>query len=202
MDSATVLRGRKQSLGTDITIKDLSAMAARTNTLYSLFEKDDRFILVRHGLMSDESAADVVNKGYRWVGHAHPNDLLPSDNDYAVLRLLKQETVCFTDAEGNTINIRRLGDNAKLLVLGNSELVHFCYRNRIDLFKLQQCNIEVLGDGYYAFVLSREDVSTSKQLLPLDYDISSQPDVVLTLQIKDGKFKFKTTSKTKRVLYD
>lgn len=95
----------------------------------------------------------------------------------------------------------RLSESNKKLVLGNIEILKFCHDSCIDVNKLSKCNIERMGD-FYVFGLDKENIPESKQpWLPLDIDIESQPDIVLTVDLEDiDNMKFETTDKTKRVL--
>ena len=93
----------------------------------------------------------------------------------------------------------RLNESDKLIMFDNTQLLKFCREAGISMDKLRHCNIERMGKTY-VFVLSKENKPISKQLLPLDIDIATQPDVVLTLEIKDGKYQFETFEKTVRVL--
>ena len=94
----------------------------------------------------------------------------------------------------------RLSDNSKFMVCGNINLINYCLEAGISIDKLKRCNIEKMGN-YYVFVLSKENKPKSNNMLPLDIDLETQPDVVLTMEIQgDNNVKFETTDKTRRVL--
>lgn len=73
---------------------------------------------------------------------------------------------------------------AKHLVLGNTQLIDYCNRNKIDLTKLSQCNIERMGNKYF-FVMPKKNIIPT-----LDNDIASQPIVVLTMDTTRDVFDF------------
>lgn len=83
-----------------------------------------------------------------------------------------------------------LSSAAKNLVLGNIQLIEYCDRNKIDLTKLNQCNIERMGNKYF-FVMPKENVIPS-----LDNDIASQPTVVLTMDTTQDVFTFENIEGT------
>ena len=94
----------------------------------------------------------------------------------------------------------RLSENSKFMVCGNVNLLRYCTESGISIEKLKQCNIEKMGN-HYVFVLSKENKPKSKCMLPLDIDLETQPDIVLTMEIQgEDKVKFETTDKTVRVL--
>ena len=92
----------------------------------------------------------------------------------------------------------RIDEGLKVIVLGNSDLIDYCNKVGISLKMLKNCNVEKMGNSY-VFVLSR-DFPKSKQMIPLDLDIASQPDIVLFMEYSKGGLIFKTTDKTSRVL--
>lgn len=93
----------------------------------------------------------------------------------------------------------RLNKDAKSILFGNIYLLDYCNKSCIDMAKLKKCNIEVMGKNYI-FVLSKEDAPISKQLLPLDMDLLTQPDVVLIAEVDGDKLMIQTTEKTMRVI--
>ena len=94
----------------------------------------------------------------------------------------------------------RLSDNSKLLVFGNIDLIKYCKSSGISLEKLKKCSIEKMGNNY-VFVLSKNNNVKSSSLIQLDVDLDTQPDIVLIMEVTDGKFiEFKTTNKTLRIL--
>lgn len=93
----------------------------------------------------------------------------------------------------------KLSEDMKRLVLGNIDLIKYCNQVGIDMEKLSKCRIEKMGTNY-VFALSKENVPVSKQLIPLDYDLDSQPDIVLILNFDNNVINFETFNETKRVL--
>ena len=93
----------------------------------------------------------------------------------------------------------RLNENHKRVICGNIEIVKFCSETGIDVKRLTQCNIEKMG-GLYMFVLNKNVKSESQNLLPLDIDMETQPDVVLIVDSSSNPMKIETTDKTQRLL--
>ena len=94
----------------------------------------------------------------------------------------------------------RLNESSKILVFGNINLIKYCNGAGISIDKLKRCNIEKMGNTY-VFVLSKENTPKSNLIIPLDIDIETQPDVVLTMEIQNEEnIKFETTDKTLRLL--
>lgn len=96
----------------------------------------------------------------------------------------------------------RLSKEHKAVLFGNVDLLMFCKNSAIDLKKLKECNIEEMGHGVYVFTLSKAVKPKSEQLLPLDIDLMTQPDIVLTAEVSNDKLEINTTKHTKRVLVD
>ncbi len=79
---------------TDASMKDLSALTAKTGVEYALFTKGGERLVIRgNARMTNVSQADakaLAAQGYRWSGHTHPGtdvaSLLCSDGDIAILR--------------------------------------------------------------------------------------------------------------------
>lgn len=93
----------------------------------------------------------------------------------------------------------RLNESSKQILFGNIELIKYCRGAGVSIEKIKRCNIERMGD-LYVFVLSKDNVKDLADKY-LEYDIDTQPDIVLTMEYKDGKgFEFETTEFTKRVL--
>jgi hypothetical protein len=93
-----------------------------------------------------------------------------------------------------------LSEKSKAVVLGNINLLQYCKETGIDINKLKICRIEKMGD-YYVFGLEKEKRPKSSQLIPLDTDLETQPDIVLTMEPdENGNMHFQTTNKTMRIL--
>lgn len=83
----------------NIKMTDLSAMTAYTGLEYSLFARNDKFIIVagtpRGVFLREKEAIYLLNNKYVWVGHTHPgntfNCLIPSDSDYDTLHFFNQK---------------------------------------------------------------------------------------------------------------
>ena len=94
----------------------------------------------------------------------------------------------------------RLGRANKRIVLGNVELIKYCKSAGISVEKLKQCEIEQMGN-LFVFVLEKENKPKSKCLIPLDVDLDTQPDVVLTMEVdENNSLEFETFEKTRRIL--
>lgn len=94
----------------------------------------------------------------------------------------------------------RLSENSKFLVCGNVKLLDYCTKVGISIDKLKKCNIEKMGNCY-VFVLSKENKPKSSNMIPLDIDLATQPDIVLTMEVNgEHDIRFETTQKTKRIL--
>lgn len=92
----------------------------------------------------------------------------------------------------------RLGDCSKAVLMGNRDLLEYCNNVGISVSKLEMCNIEKMGETY-VFVLSK-NYNYPKPVL-LEHDIDTQPDIVLIMEYQgQKKFKFETTTHTRRVL--
>lgn len=82
----------------NIRMTDLSAMTAYTGIEYSLFARNDKFIIVAGNstgmFLREKEAIYLLNKRYTWVGHTHPgnnfNCMIPSDADYDTLHFFNQ----------------------------------------------------------------------------------------------------------------
>lgn len=93
----------------------------------------------------------------------------------------------------------RLNENHKRVICGNVEIIKFCSETGISVKRLTECNIEKMGD-LYVFVLNKDKEYESQNILPLDIDMETQPDVVLTVDSSSNPLKIETTDKTQRLL--
>lgn len=93
----------------------------------------------------------------------------------------------------------RLNENHKRVICGNVEIVKFCSETGISVKRLTECNIEKMGD-LYVFVLNKDEEYESQNILPLDIDMETQPDVVLTVDSSSNPLKIETTDTTQRLL--
>ena len=95
----------------------------------------------------------------------------------------------------------RLTENSKAILLGNIELLKFINEHALDMDKIKQCNIDTLGDNCYAFCMYKKDAPKSKYpLFPMDIDLATQSDIVLVMNVDDGKITIESTDKTRELL--
>lgn len=92
----------------------------------------------------------------------------------------------------------RLSENTKLLLLRNIDLVKYINENGLDMDKLKKCNIERFGTNCYVFGLSKKKPDSVDGLF--DIGIASNPDIVLVLNVDDGKITIESTDKTRELL--
>lgn len=92
----------------------------------------------------------------------------------------------------------RLSDNSKLLLLRNIDLVKYINENGLDMDKLKQCNIERFGTNCYVFGLSKKKPDNGDGLF--DIGLASNPDIVLILNVDNGKITIESTDKTMELL--
>ena len=105
------LKKNKQIEKIKITMKDLSCITAVTGLEYSLFERNDLYILVKGSncsvYLKKDEIAYLTNNYFKWVGHTHPGYdnycLYPSEGDRKVLSLFSQESSCIYNSVGNFI---------------------------------------------------------------------------------------------------
>ena len=93
----------------NITMKDLSAMTAYTGVEFSLFGRNDKFVLVKgtsRGItLTHKESTMLLNNKYTWIGHTHPgnsfNCMTPSDSDYDTLKYLNQKRSVIYNSVGD-----------------------------------------------------------------------------------------------------
>ncbi|MGY3663001.1 MAG: hypothetical protein ACXAHE_03870 [Roseburia sp. 1XD42-69] len=94
----------------------------------------------------------------------------------------------------------RLGNSSKTILFGNIDLINYCKNIGVNFNILKKCNVEKMGNTY-VFVLSKDNIEQSNLIIPLDIDMDSQPDIVLTMEVEpEGSIKLNTTDKTVRLL--
>ena len=93
----------------------------------------------------------------------------------------------------------RLNDSSKAIIFDNLNLIKYCNKSGISMEKLRKCIIEKMGDNY-VFALQKENVPKSKNIIPLDIDLDTQPDIVLIMKVDKGIYKFDTTGNTTKIL--
>lgn len=82
----------------NIDMKDLSALTSYTNLEFSLFRRNDKFVVIKgnkYGMYIPETlSAMLLNTKYKWVGHTHPGTdficMMPSESDYETLKKFNQ----------------------------------------------------------------------------------------------------------------
>lgn len=92
-----------------IDMKDLSALTAYTGVEFSLFERNDIYIVYRGtptGVnIADSEAIYLINNKFKWVGHTHPGStalcLTPSDDDYETLKRFNQKRSVIYNSVGD-----------------------------------------------------------------------------------------------------
>lgn len=94
----------------------------------------------------------------------------------------------------------RLSENSKAIILSNNYLLNFVNEHALDMSKIEKCNIESLGDNCYVFCMVKNNYPKSKQILPLDNDIATQPDIALIFNVDNGNISIESTNKTRELL--
>lgn len=93
----------------------------------------------------------------------------------------------------------KLSEDTKYLVLGNIELLNYCNKCGVDINKLRKCRIDKMGNSF-VFGYPKDNPPKSKQLIPLDIDIATQPYVVLIVTVDDNRLNIETTKDTIQIL--
>ena len=83
----------------DVSMKDLAALTAQTNSEYAMFTRGAERLVVRgdsaHVYITPERARDLKAKGYKFSGHTHIGtgkyDLIPSEGDVTILGCFGQK---------------------------------------------------------------------------------------------------------------
>lgn len=99
----------------DVSMKDLSALTAKTGDEFAMFTKGGERLIVRgNGVrvqIDTEEAARLAAAGYRWSGHTHPGadelTKMASDGDIRVLTAFGQEQSVIYDSLGRHEIFRR-----------------------------------------------------------------------------------------------
>ena len=92
----------------DVSMKDLSALTAKTGVEFAMFTKDNQRLIVRGDDVSVnidvEEAKELAKQGYKWSGHTHPgaDDLtkMASAGDVEVLKAFGQDRSVIYDSMG------------------------------------------------------------------------------------------------------
>lgn len=82
----------------DVSMKDLSALTAKTGVEFALFTRGSERLVIRgeidHVNVTIKKAAQLAKEGYKFSGHTHPggtaNVLLASGDDYEILKIFNQ----------------------------------------------------------------------------------------------------------------
>lgn len=99
----------------DVSMKDLSALTAKTGDEFAMFTKGGERLIVRGNSVrvqiDTEEAARLATAGYRWSGHTHPGadelTKMASDGDIRVLTAFGQERSVIYDSLGRHEIFRR-----------------------------------------------------------------------------------------------
>ena len=92
----------------DVSLRDLSALTAKTGDEYALFTcRGKRMVIRGNAFMTNitvETARQMAAQGWKWSGHTHPGTdhfcLFPSDGDKAILSAFKQDESCIVNSMG------------------------------------------------------------------------------------------------------
>ena len=99
----------------DVSMKDLSALTARTGDEFAMFTKGGYRLIVRGNSIGVkigiEEAAALAALGYRWSGHTHPGSgelsKMASRGDVEVLKAFGQSQSAIYDSVGRYEIFRR-----------------------------------------------------------------------------------------------
>lgn len=92
----------------DVSMKDLSALTAKTGVEFAMFSKNGERLIMRGNTIrvpvNQIGAAELAEQGYRWAGHTHPGDsilcLKASPGDKLVLEKFDQEQSVIYNSKG------------------------------------------------------------------------------------------------------
>lgn len=92
----------------EVSMKDLSALTAKTGDEFALFTKGKERLIIRGNRysvnISEKEAKKLYKKGYKWSGHTHPgydyNCLIASDGDTCIAKAFKQERMVIYNSKG------------------------------------------------------------------------------------------------------
>jgi hypothetical protein len=94
-----LIKIEKHKENISIDMKDMSSLTAYSGLEYSLFERNDMYVVVEgtsSGMtLKTNDSAYLINNRFKWIGHTHPgsgfNCLIPSDDDYETLKKFNQK---------------------------------------------------------------------------------------------------------------
>lgn len=92
-----------------VSMKDLSALTAKTGVEFAMFTKGGERLVIRGNAgrvnIGPKEAAELREAGYKWSGHTHPGTdvlvLQPSEGDYLILEQFGQASSVIYDSLGN-----------------------------------------------------------------------------------------------------
>lgn len=92
----------------EVSMKDVSALTAKTGDEFAMFTKGGKRLIVRGNSVrvqiNVEEAAKLAADGYRWSGHTHPGadelTKMASEGDIRVLKAFGQEQSVIYDSLG------------------------------------------------------------------------------------------------------
>jgi len=89
----------------DVSMMDLAALTAKTGDEFAMFTLGARRLIVRGDAGSvnvDEAkAVEMRAQGYKWSGHTHTDNVVPSEGDVAILKAFGGRKSLLYDAMGN-----------------------------------------------------------------------------------------------------
>jgi len=92
-ETKDILEIDKKKYKIKVEMKDLAVLTSITGVEYALFERSDKYIIIKGNINSVYISSNMIAKllagRYNWIGHTHPginhNCLTPSDSDYNML---------------------------------------------------------------------------------------------------------------------
>ena len=99
------LRGSKTEVKkSDVSMKDLSALTAKTGVEFAMFTRGPKRLVVRGVIdkvdVNCERALALKTQGYTWSGHTHVDTLIESRGDLDILNAFDQKSSVIYNAEG------------------------------------------------------------------------------------------------------
>jgi hypothetical protein len=93
--------------GGGATMNDLSVLTVKTKNEFTLFEKGPSQLIARGNAgqinIKVESIKEMVEAGYKWIGHTHTDDTLyPSDDDLKILKMFGQRESYIYNIKGES----------------------------------------------------------------------------------------------------
>jgi len=91
-----------------VSMRDLSALTAKTGNEFAMFTKGNERLIVRGDInnvnISLAKAKDLYEQGYKWSGHTHPGVdqfcLISSSGDEEILKVFNQKESVIYNSKG------------------------------------------------------------------------------------------------------